>query len=285
MMRDAREEQVLTPEQVEALMPYGREFGLQTGDLLFDERSVVDSFYVVLEGEIEISRLDGAEEIPVLHHGPGEFTGGLVVLTGRTSIHRARATAPGRILEIDSETFRHLPVEIPDVADMFISGLARRMRYTQRAYRQQEKFAALGKLSAGLTHELNNPAAAARRDSEEPGGTILEAQLTAIGHDERFSVGEREALVALQREMAADKVSPLDPLSLGDAEDELADWLGEHGVGEPWDLAPALAEAGVDTDRLEAMAEAFSERSLVCGLEWLGSTPGLLGPGPEGGTR
>src|ERR671914_1459777 len=233
MMREVREEQGFTPEQVEALMPYGRESRLQTGDLLFDERSVVDSFYVVLEGEVEISRLDGAEEIPVLNHGPGEFTGGLVMLTGRTSIHRARAAAPGRVVEIDSETFRRLPVEVPDVADMFISGLARRMRYTQRAYRQQEKFAALGKLSAGLTHELNNPAAAARRASEEFGGAILEAQLTAIGHDERFSAGERGALVALQREAAAGNAGPLDPLSLGDAEDELADWLGEHGVGEP----------------------------------------------------
>ena len=276
-MSDGRDEQSLTPEQVEALMPYGREFVLQTGDLLFDERSVVDSFYVVLEGEVEISRLDGAEEIPVLHHGPGGFTGGLVMLTGRTSIHRARATAPGRVLEIDSETFRRLPVEVPDVADMFISGLARRMRYTQRAYRQQEKLAALGKLSAGLTHELNNPAAAAKRASEELGGAILEAQLTAIGHDERFSALEREALVALQRETAAGSADVLDPLSLCDAEDELTDWLGDHGCEEPWDLAPALAEAGVDKDRLEAMAGAFDEASLACGLEWLAGTLDLVG--------
>jgi signal transduction histidine kinase len=277
MMSDGRDEQSLTPEQVEALMPYGREFVLQTGDLLFDERSVVDSFYVVLEGEVEISRLDGAEEIPVLHHGPGGFTGGLVMLTGRTSIHRARATAPGRVLEIDSETFRRLPAEVPDVADMFISGLARRMRYTQRAYRQQEKLAALGKLSAGLTHELNNPAAAAKRASEELGGAILEAQLTAIGHDERFSALEREALVALQRETAAGSADVLDPLSLCDAEDELTDWLGDHGCEEPWDMAPALAEAGVDKDRLEAMAEAFDETSLACGLEWLAGTLDLVG--------
>src|ERR671914_91651 len=115
MMREVREEQGFTPEQVEALMPYGRESRLQTGDLLFDERSVVDSFYVVLEGEVEISRLDGAEEIPVQNHGPGAFTGGLVVLTGRTSIHRARATAPGRVLEIASEAFRRMPVQVPDV--------------------------------------------------------------------------------------------------------------------------------------------------------------------------
>ena len=120
MMRGDREEQAFTPEQVEALIPYGRESSLQTGDLLFNERSVVDSFYVVLEGEIEISRLDGAQEIPVQTHGPGEFTGGLAVLTGRTSIHRGRASAPSRVLEIDSETFRRMPVEVPDVADIFI---------------------------------------------------------------------------------------------------------------------------------------------------------------------
>ena len=276
MMRNAQEEQGFTPEQIEALMPYGRESSLRTGDLLFDERTVVDSFYVVLEGEVEISRLDGAEEIPVQTHGPREFTGGLAVLTGRTSIHRGRVRTPSRVLEIDSETFRRMPVEVPDVADLFISGLARRMRYTQRAYRQREKLAALGKLSAGLAHELNNPAAAARRASEELGEAILEAQFTSLGHDERFSAGEREALVALQRETAAGNAVLLDPLSLGDAEDGLADWLGDHGCEEPWDMAPALAEAGVDTDRLEAMAGAFDDRSLACGLEWLAGTLDLL---------
>src|SRR5215208_4351305 len=275
MMPDAREEQVLTPEQVEVLMPYGSEFGLQTGDLLFDERSVVDSFYVVLEGEIEISRLDGAEEIPVLHHGPGEFTGGLVVLTGKTSIHRARATAPGRILEIDSETFRHLPVEIPDVADMFISGLARRMRYTQRAYRQQEKLAALGKLSAGLAHELNNPAAAARRASEELGGAVLEAQLAALEHDARFSTEERQALVVMQHETVAG-AAPLDPLLLSDVEEELAEWLDEHEVEESWDLAPTLAAAGVEAGRLKQLVSVLEDGSLAAGLGWLVKTIELV---------
>jgi len=282
--RDEREEQSLTPEQVETLLPYGRELTLQTGDFLFDESSVVDSFYVVLEGEVGISRLDGAEEIPLETHRAGEFTGGLAVLTGRTSIHRARAGTPSRVLEIDSETFRRVPVELPDVADVFISGLASRMRYTQRAYRQHEKLAALGKLAAGLAHELNNPAAAARRASEELGGAILEAQLTAIGHDERFSAGQREALVALQRETAEGDAAPLDPLSLGDAEDELAGWLENHGYEEPWDVAAALAAAGVDIDRLESLAEVFDGRPLAWGLRWLASTLDLVGLAGEIGT-
>jgi signal transduction histidine kinase len=174
-----------------------------------------------------------------------------------------------------------MPAEVPDLADIFISGLARRMRYTQRAYRQREKLAALGKLSAGLAHELNNPAAAARRASEELGEEILEAQLTSLTHDERFSAKEREALVALQRETAAGKAALFDPLSLGDTEDRLSDWLGDRGCQEPWDMAPALAEAGLDTDRLEAMAGAFDDRSLACGLEWLAGTLDLLGLASE----
>ncbi len=285
MMRarqDAWEEQPLTPEQLEALLPYGRELQVRPGEYLFNERSVVDSFYVLLEGEVEISRLDGEEEIPIGTHRAGEFTGGLAVLTGRTSIHRARAGVPSRILEVDSETFRRVAVELPEVADVFISGLARRMRYTQRAYRQHEKLAALGKLSAGLAHELNNPAAAARRASEDLRLAILGAQLTAIEHDERFSADEREALTALQSETAAGDTALLDPL--GDAEDELAGWLEDHGVEEPWEVAPALAAAGVDEKRLEELAGALDERSLAGGLGWLALTLELVGLAREIGT-
>ena len=234
----------------------------------------------MLEGEVGISRLDGAEEIPLETHRAGEFTGGLAVLTGRTSIHRARAGTPSRVLEIDSETFRRVPVELPDVADVFISGLASRMRYTQRAYRQHEKLAALGKLSAGLAHELNNPAAAARRASEELGGAILEAQLTAIGHDERFSAGQREALLAVQRETATGNAALLNPLALSDAEDELAGWLEDHDFEEPWDVAQALAAAGVD---VESSGDRWPGYSMTvrwpAGLKWLACDAGPRRPG------
>ena len=274
--RALREEQRLSPKQVEALMPYGRELRLEDGDLLFDEKGAVDSFYVVLEGRVGISRLDGAEETSLLDHEAGEFTGGLAVLTGRTSVHRARAASPCRVLEIDSETFRRVAVEIPEVADVFVSGLARRMRQTQRAFRQQEKLAALGKLSAGLTHELNNPAAAAKRAAGELGGAILEAQLAALKNDERFSEKGRGALVAVRRETVVD-VASLDPLALGDAEDGLADWLEERGVAEAWELSPTLVAAGLGTDRLEALANTLEEESLAAGLGWLAKTISLVG--------
>ena len=266
-------DQRLTAEQVESLLPYGTELRLEAGDYLFDEKSVVDSFYVLKEGEIRISRLTGAEEMPLVTHGPGDFTGGLAVLTGKRSIHRAQATAPSRVLQIDSETFRRVAVERPEIADVFISALAQRMRETQRAFRQQEKMVALGKLSAGLTHELNNPAAAAMRAAEELRGAALRAQLLALEHDERFSPQGQAALGALQRE-ATENGAVLDPLARSDREEEIADWLEERGVEDAWDLAPILAAADLDTERLERLTSELGGEGgeLSGGLGWLGTT-------------
>ena len=279
-LRDERAEQGFTAQQVEALMPYGRELSLRTGDLLFDETATVDSFYVVLEGEVNISRLEGTEEVSLDTHGTGEFTGGLAVLTGKTSIHRARAAEPSRVLEIDSDTFRRVAVEVPEAADVFISGLARRMRFTQRAFRQQEKLAALGKLSAGLAHELNNPAAAARRASEGLSTAVLEAQLAALEHDERLSTVERRALITVQRETASG-TAPLDPLLLSDAEEELAAWLDEREVEEPWDLAATLAAAGLEAGNLKQLANVLEVESLAAGVGWLSKTIELVGLADE----
>jgi len=122
------------------------------------------------------------------------------------------------------------------------------------------------------------------RASEDLSGAVLEAQLAAIGHDERFSAEEREALVALQRETAAGDALSLDPLSLGDAEDELADWLEEHGIEEPWDVASTLAAAGTDVGRLETLAEVLDDRPLSWGLGWLAATLDLVGLAGEIGT-
>jgi signal transduction histidine kinase len=275
-------EQRLTGEQIEALLPYGTELALDAGDYLFDETSVVDSFYVVLEGAIRISRLDGAEDTHLITHHPGDFTGGLAVLTGRRSIHRGRAAAPSRVLEIGSETFRRVSVERPEVADVFISGLARRMRETQRAFRQQEKMAALGKLSAGLAHELNNPAAAARRASDDLGEAALRAQLLALEHDARFSPAQREKLTQLRREAAANDDAALDPLARSEREDEAVLWLEERGVEEAWELASILAGTGIRTERLERLAEDLDDgRALAGALEWLGTTLELVGLADE----
>src|SRR4028119_2446861 len=162
-----------TDEQLKWLYPYGTERSFEEGEYLFTEQESVDSFYVVLEGRVRISLSSEGDTIAI--HPPGEFTGGLAILTGKGSRHRAQATLPSRILEISAQSFQRLTSERPELGEIFISTLARRIRQSQAWLRQQEKMAALGKLSAGLAHELNKPADAARRAAADPREEILTA--------------------------------------------------------------------------------------------------------------
>jgi signal transduction histidine kinase len=142
--------------------------------------------------------------------------------------------------------------------------------------------AALGKLSAGLAHELNNPAAAARRASDDLGEAALRAQLLALEHDARFSPAQREKLTQLRREAAANDDAALDPLARSEREDEAVLWLEERGVEEAWELASILAGTGIRTERLERLAEDLDDgRALAGALEWLGTTLELVGLADE----
>jgi len=261
-----------TEEQLEALMPYGTERRYGSGERLFDESGTVDSFFVVLEGEVRIGR--GKEE-NVAVHPAGEFTGGLSVLTGKGSRHRATAVVPSRILEIPAASYGRLQAERPELGEVFLSTLATRMRQSQAWLRQQEKLAALGKLSAGLAHEINNPAAAAKRAAAELKSETLKAQKAALDHDERFT-GEQKALLGDLLDLAA-RSAPvvLDTLERGDREDEVALWLEDRDVDDAWDFSPTLVSAGVGTEQLEALAGELEGEALAGAVSWLGATLGL----------
>jgi signal transduction histidine kinase len=144
--------------------------------------------------------------------------------------------------------------------------------------------AALGKLSAGLAHELNNPAAAARRAAYDLRGAVLEAQLLALEHDERFSPEGRETLAGVLRETSGTGDVTLDPIALSDLEEQVTLWLEGRGFEEAWDLSPTLVAAGLATDRLERLGEGLGDdRTLAGALKWLGATLGLLGLADEVG--
>ena len=205
----------------------------------------------------------GGEQVHGNQRSPGKFLGADPTgeETNYSGIHIHRISG-GKIAEEWSEA---------DNLEVVQSALEQEMRRRKRI--EQEKMAALGKLSAGLAHELNNPAAAARRAVVRLREVTLEAQLLALEHAWRLSPGQRGALVRLLGEATTGGVEALDPLSQSDREEEVADWLEERGFSEAWDLAPILGAAGLDTGRLkELAAELGNDQSLVGVLEWLAST-------------
>jgi signal transduction histidine kinase len=267
-----------TDEQLEQLYPYGIERSFEEGEYLFTEKEAVDSFYVVLDGSVRISLSSEGDTIET--HPPGEFTGGLAILTGKGSRHRAQASFPSRILEIPAQSFQKLTSERPEIGDIFLSTLARRMRQSQTWLRQQEKMAARGKLSAGLAHELNNPAAAARRAAFDLREESLKAQRHALAHDERFTPAQREHLETLGSEIMEGSFTSifLDTLERSDREDELVDWLEDHDVEDGFELAPTLVSAGLDAGRLDTLTkgpDGLNDEALAGALEWLGATLNL----------
>jgi signal transduction histidine kinase len=146
---------------------------------------------------------------------------------------------------------------------------------TRAAVGQRERLLALGSLTAGLTHELNNPAAAAVRATsslrERVAGMRGKLRLLAGGKYERATL---ESLIELQQR-AVEKVAKapkLDPLAASDAEDELSDWLDDRGISDGWQLAPTFVQAGLDVEWLDQVRDCVGTEMLEAALRWLNYT-------------
>jgi signal transduction histidine kinase len=194
-----------------------------------------------------------------------------------------RVTEPSRFFVLDAVKFARLMNDWFPMAVHLLEGLVFGQKSTQEAIGQRERLLALGSLSAGLTHELNNPASAAVRATaalrERVAAMRRKLGLIASGH---HTPAAFPALVELQEEAAAQvaKAPALSPMEVSDREDVIADWLDAHGVQSGWELAAIFTQAGLDEswlDRVaatlaESTAEVAAETELDGALRWLGYT-------------
>ena len=271
---------VLEEQYLQDLQTCGKALTLKPGEVLYQEGDTDYCFYVVLSGQIKITKHLGTEEIVVTIHRKGEFTGDLSMLTGGVSQATASSIGVSRVIQFDD--FKELLKGCPRSVDLFVPALAERSKDLEIKLRQQEKLAALGKLSAGLAHELNNPAAAGRRAAKQLNSAIASLQQNMLSlRGKHFSVRHRQLLSQLQQQALERANCPsLSPLEQSDREDELTDWLESLGAENAWDLSPSLVSAGIKRSQLEALATEMEAEAFTEALMWLEATltmNGLVG--------
>ncbi|MFI9383095.1 ATP-binding protein [Kutzneria sp. NPDC052558] len=269
----------LDEEQLEWLCEHGHIEHFEPGPV-YHEGDPATCFYVMIEGGLALSRRVGEEDVEITRTtAPGVYAGAWRAFLGdrvpQTYDGSMRVTEPSRFYVLDADLFEQLMRDWFPMALHMLEGLFFGMQNTQAAVGQRERLLALGSLSAGLTHELNNPAAAAVRATsalrERVAGMRHKLGLIAAGPYDRIALG---TLIKLQEQAVEHvaKAKPLSPLEAADREDELADWFDEHGIAGGWDLAPTYVQAGLDVAWLDEVADTIDPSILEGALRWLNYT-------------
>ena len=241
--------------------------------------------YVLLTGTMVMSRRVGEDDVEVTRtSSPGVYAGAFFAYLGdrvpQVYNNSLRAVEPSRFFALDAAKFARLMTDWFPMAVHLLEGLLFGAKNTQEAIGQRERLLALGSLTAGLAHELNNPAAAAVRATgslrERVAGMRGKLALIARG---QYDGAFMSMLTRLQEDAAerASKAQPLTPIEASDAEDAVAEWIEDHDITGGWDLAPPFVQAGLDTAWLDQLAATVSEhagqaKALDSAIRWLGYT-------------
>src|SRR6266581_8461886 len=243
----------LPDDQIAWFLSQSREIHLVAGETYVRQGDPADAMFVILDGQFQWRGEFGGETV-VLSGKPGDVTGVLPFSRMKQFTVSGRAMTDGRVLKFPTSLFSELVQKMPELTTRLVGLMSDRIRETTRFEQQRDRLASLGKLSAGLAHELNNPASAAKRATSQ-----LRQILKKI-KDASHELGKRDLTAAqkaeiekLETSFTQGDVVPPDALTINDLEDQIDSLLRSHGQRDLWQLAADLARRGVKPAALESL--------------------------------
>jgi len=246
--------------ELEWLTAHGTLRTFEAGEVLYRPGSPIEHMWVMLSGRMVIRRLEGGPR-KVMEWSAGDVTGHFPYSRMRTAIGQIEIEEPAEMLAVHQDLFPDVIRECHHLTSLIVHLMLDRARHFTKSQLQADKMASLGRLAAGLAHELNNPASAVVRSAADLKTRLAEheAAFQALG-EARLSPEALEAFARAAGRCAARPGAVETPLQRADREDELADWLEARGSDAS--AVDLLTESAVCVDDLNALEAALDPSAL-----------------------
>jgi signal transduction histidine kinase/predicted CoA-binding protein len=265
----------LPDKDLEELCKMVQEVHLPAGQELFKEGSMGDQAYIIEKGQLEILKSTGGRSVQIAVRQAGDVIGEMAMLDSAPRTATVRARTDCQLLEISHAHLDHLINISPTAARVLLFTITARLRTTEIATRQSEKMAQIGTLTAGIAHELNNPAAAAQRGAEQLRDAISKLQQAQLGlYTINLKPDQLEALTYLDQLARWRAAQPLelDAIARSDRQEVVETWLEQLGVESPWEISPTLVNLSYGPEQLSILEKFWASEQINVVITWLGAT-------------
>ena len=247
----------LPADQIEWFLGQSKELKLSAGDVYAKQGDPPDAMFVLLDGIFEWRGVFNGETV-VMPGKIGDVTGALPFSRMKQFTVTGRVLSDGRILRFPAALFPELIQKMPELVKRLVGVMTDRVREATRIEQQRDRLASLGKLSAGLAHELNNPAAAAKRATAQLRSTLHRIKEASVQLGRReLTPTQKAEIEKLETSFTQNDAPPPDALTISDLEDQIDSLLRSHGQNDLWQLSAELAQRGIKPAALESLFESL----------------------------